>query len=156
VCVIGRFAATLSAAAGHVWTVPTFTGSNLINRPVFSTRWLTWQPTYTGYSADPSGVYGYKIDDRTLYLSTTDTGNGTSNATTKTWTLPLSAATVTNMTWNFTYRGFDNGAQLTTPALAQISSAGATIEFFKDMSGAAWTGSGNHRLPGGTLWYPIG
>lgn len=44
VCVIGRFAATLSAGAGYTWTVPTFTGINLIHIPTFETRWLTWTP----------------------------------------------------------------------------------------------------------------
>jgi len=38
--VIGRFAATLSAGAGYTWTVPSFTALNLINRPIYETRWL--------------------------------------------------------------------------------------------------------------------
>lgn len=46
--VVGRFGATLSAGAGYTWTVPTFTATNLIQRPVFETRWLTWQPTFGG------------------------------------------------------------------------------------------------------------
>jgi hypothetical protein len=50
VTVIGRFAATLSAAAGHVWTVPTFTNVNLIQRPIFETRWLSFLPTYSATS----------------------------------------------------------------------------------------------------------
>lgn len=33
--VVGRFAATLSAAAGHNWSVPTFTSANLIHHPIF-------------------------------------------------------------------------------------------------------------------------
>jgi len=45
--VIGRFAATLSAAAAHVWTVPTFTPANLIHQPVFESRSINWTPTYT-------------------------------------------------------------------------------------------------------------
>lgn len=45
--VIGRFGATLSAGAGYTWSVPTFTSINLFQRPIFETRWLTWQPTYT-------------------------------------------------------------------------------------------------------------
>jgi hypothetical protein len=43
--VIGRFAATLSAGAGYTWTVPTFTAANLIQRPIYETRWLDWTPT---------------------------------------------------------------------------------------------------------------
>lgn len=44
--VIGRFAATLSAGAGYTWSVPSFTASNLINRPIYETRHLNWQPVY--------------------------------------------------------------------------------------------------------------
>jgi hypothetical protein len=39
---IGRFAATLSAGAGYTWTVPTYTTSNLIQRPCFETRNSTY------------------------------------------------------------------------------------------------------------------
>lgn len=39
--VIGRFAATLSAGAGYTWSVPTYTAKNLIQRPIYETRWLT-------------------------------------------------------------------------------------------------------------------
>ena len=39
--VVGRFAATLSAGAGYTWSVPTFTASNLIQRPIYETRWLS-------------------------------------------------------------------------------------------------------------------
>jgi hypothetical protein len=45
--VVGRFAATLSAGAGYTWSVPTFTTINLIQRPIFETRWLSWLPTWS-------------------------------------------------------------------------------------------------------------
>ena len=45
--VVGRFAATLSAGAGYTWTVPTFTTVNLIQKPIFQTRWMDWTPAYT-------------------------------------------------------------------------------------------------------------
>jgi hypothetical protein len=44
---IGRFAATLSAGAGHTWSVPTFTNANLIQEPIYETRWLGFTPTYS-------------------------------------------------------------------------------------------------------------
>lgn len=44
--IIGRFAATLSAGAGYTWTVPTFTAKNLIQYPIYETRWLDFTPTY--------------------------------------------------------------------------------------------------------------
>lgn len=58
---IGRFGATLSLGAGYTWTVPTFTSINLIQRPIYETRELTFTtvrtvsggtaPTYTTLDA---------------------------------------------------------------------------------------------------------
>lgn len=50
VVVIGRFAATLGVSATYLWTVPTFTGANLVQYPVFNTRILTWIPQWTGFT----------------------------------------------------------------------------------------------------------
>ena len=44
---VGRFAATLSAGAGYTWSVPTFTNKNLIQKPIYETRWLNYVPTLT-------------------------------------------------------------------------------------------------------------
>jgi hypothetical protein len=50
---IGRFAATLSAQInGYTWTVPTFTAANLIQRPIYETRWLTIAPVITTTNVD--------------------------------------------------------------------------------------------------------
>ena len=45
---IGRFAATLSAGAGHTWSVPTFDSSNLIQRPIYETRTLAFASSVYG------------------------------------------------------------------------------------------------------------
>jgi hypothetical protein len=64
---IGRFAATLSAGAGHTWSVPTFDNANLIQEPVYETRWLsaTLAPYGSGGSlgtfAQDSNSYRYKL-----------------------------------------------------------------------------------------------
>ena len=69
---IGRFAATLSAGAGYTWTVPTFTPINLIQRPIYETRWMDWtptitvpagtSPTYTANFINKYRIAGSKID----------------------------------------------------------------------------------------------
>lgn len=61
---IGRFAATLSAAAGHLWTVPTFTAKNLIQRPIFHTRDLSIEPTVYG----SGGSIGAFASDRKYFF----------------------------------------------------------------------------------------
>lgn len=52
--VIGRFAAILSAGAGYTWTAPTFTSINLIQRPIFETRLVSWQGTPTWEGTAPT------------------------------------------------------------------------------------------------------
>ena len=61
---IGRFSATLSAGAGYTWTVPTFTASNLIQRPIYESRRLQYLPEMTIVApmtlvstSNPSGFY---------------------------------------------------------------------------------------------------
>lgn len=44
---IGRFSAILSLGAGYTWTVPAYTTKNLVQRPIFNTRWLDWDPVLT-------------------------------------------------------------------------------------------------------------
>lgn len=157
VILIGRFAATLSAAAGHVWTVPSFTNKNLIQFPIFNTRMLSFALAPTGYSAVPTDTsYLYQItrDTNTLYLR--EATNGTSNATTITGTAPLTAATVTNMAWGGFGTGVDNGANLTTTVRAAIASAGTTITFNPNGSATgAWTNVNGKRLATVQLTYGI-
>ncbi len=50
---VGRFAATLSATVALTWTVPTFTGINLIQRPIYTTRWLSYTPALYASTTDP-------------------------------------------------------------------------------------------------------
>jgi hypothetical protein len=66
--IIGRFAATLSAGAGYTWTVPTFTAKNLIQRPIYETRLLTYTPTWSNVTLGNSTNTGeYRIREKELY-----------------------------------------------------------------------------------------
>jgi len=71
---IGRFAATLSAGAGYTWTVPVFTNKNLIQRPIYETRWLTWQPAYSAsgsmtYTSVSTTFASYRIAGRMCFTN---------------------------------------------------------------------------------------
>jgi|GEM_PF-2378551 len=71
---VGRFAATLSAGAGYTWTVPTFTNINLIQRPIYNTRVLTYAPVLTNVTVGSGTKVGkYQIFDSKIefYLSFT-------------------------------------------------------------------------------------
>lgn len=67
---IGRFGATLSAAAGHVWTVPTFTPENLVQRPIFNTRPRSWIPQFTNLTLGNGTLYAeYYINQHETFLN---------------------------------------------------------------------------------------
>ena len=74
---IGRFAATLSAGAGYTWSVPSFTNVNLIQEPIYETRWLlaTLAPDGDGGSlgafAQDTTSHRYIIKNRNCLLQTT-------------------------------------------------------------------------------------
>lgn len=95
--VIGRFAATLSASASYNWSVPTYTSSNLINRPIYYTRTLTYTPTLAWTAgADPSGAVGtslnnYKISNGTMdiIVSRLQYATAGTTVTALTCTLPM-------------------------------------------------------------------
>jgi len=93
---IGRFAATLSlTGTGHLWTVPTYTSANLIQRPIFETRQLQFAPTiaYTGGTTDPTSnvlnvnFYQFSAKLLTMVIQSTLT-IGTGNRTITTYTMP--------------------------------------------------------------------
>ena len=91
--VIGRFAATLGASATYYWTVPAYTSINLIQRPIFETRSLIALTTATGFSSLPASLFvTYKIFGNQLKFSVNSLGNGTSNATTITFTIPITVS----------------------------------------------------------------
>lgn len=59
--VIGRFAATLSAGAGYTWSVPTYTAINLVQKPIFKTRTLSFVPTIANLGAGTAPAFTNKV-----------------------------------------------------------------------------------------------
>jgi hypothetical protein len=79
---IGRFAASLSAGAGYTWSVPTYTAINLIQRPIYNTRFLSYNPTITnGTLGDGTMSTSYMVDRLTTKLNFTFTLGSTSSIT---------------------------------------------------------------------------
>lgn len=159
VVVIGRFAATLSAAASYNWSVPTFTSSNLIQRPVYETEWMYWLPAPTGYSSVPTNtIYLYRIVNKTIQIRYREGANGTSNATTISFTAPFAAQTISNGAW-ITVSGtcVDNGSNPGTTACFSITSGSSTINAYKtpDLGTTAWTNVNGKRISYAIFEYPI-
>lgn len=95
--VIGRFAAALSAGAGYTWNVPSFTTNTLVQKPIYETRMRIYTPTITGYSSNPtSATYRYQIRGFWMNIIIREGATGTSNATGKTYTAPMSTENVAN------------------------------------------------------------
>ena len=143
VCVIGRFAATLSlSGTGHLWTVPAFTNSNLIDCPIFETRWLTYAPTITGYSANPtSTTYRYQVVGLNVHLHLGEGATGTSNATTKTYTTPFASKNANQYVLPLPK---DNGA-FKAAGIADIGGNSNTLNMYLSAA-SAWTNSGGAAL----------
>jgi len=99
--VIGRFAATLSAGAGYTWSVPTYTAANLIQRPIFKTRWLAYNPVYSAVAPLTYGTVttqraAYMIDGNSAFFIITASGTtGGSAATDIIASLPIGFAVST-------------------------------------------------------------
>lgn len=136
---VGRFAATLSAGAGYTWTVPTFTAVNLVQRPVFETRWLDYTPTYT---PDGTMTYGtvttdyarYKISADRLQVNVRATGTiGGTPSTFITVTSPFSAGN--SSYWLGSARSDSNGAEV-----GFLSDSGSASSFrVNRYNGSNWT-----------------
>jgi hypothetical protein len=140
---IGYFEATLSAGAGYTWTVPTFTSDNLRHEPTYSSRWMTWTPVVTGYSANPTSVsYLYRVRDGQQYdIDMLEDTAGTSNATTKTYTMPF-------VSLGKTYLSLvspQDGGTLKAAGLLRCNSGLNTADAFLSAFGA-WTNTGNARI----------
>jgi hypothetical protein len=144
---IGYFEATLSlTGTGHLWTVPTFTNANLIQFPTYETPWLTYVPTITGYSANPTNVvYRYQMRGRNCIVQIAETTGGTSNATTKTYTAPFTTKTISNMFWNGTMLFPHNNGANVAAGFLQIASASNSIGAFLSTA-ANWTASGTAMI----------
>ena len=140
--VIGRFAATLSAGAGYTWSVPTFTASNLIQRPIYETRWLVYVPTLTGFSGSPTNTAYYQVIGRNVNIFNYITG--TSNTTGFTYTLPFSSGSTNPGYGTETLPVVDSG----TRAFGFINLSGGSpiITVFKSATSSTFTNSGTKGL----------
>jgi hypothetical protein len=137
---IGRFAATLSAGAGYTWTVPTFTASNLIQRPIYETRKLAYVPTCVGFSSIANSSASYKIVGSTVKLQEVLIV-GTSNSASFTITLPFSSKF---SIWNVSPRIADNGVYINTGAA--VFGVNNVLTLYKDALTTGFTTSSSKIL----------
>lgn len=151
---IGRFAATLSATASFNWSVPTFTAINLIQRPIYETRWLNYTPVYTGYSASPSGgAWRYKLAKDICYLQHTVSSQGTSNSASFGVDLPIVVGA--SGQGYFPVPVYDNTALVSAaPGSAYLAANATTITIGKTLNSGGFTTSGGKDAQL-NIWYEI-
>lgn len=142
--VVGRFAATLSAGAGYTWSVPTYTASNLIQRPIYETRWLSFASTLSGWSGTPTQIAQYKVMYNHVMVNFAVTA-GVSNATTATGTLPFINGDASNLVI-IPYRVADNSSVVAAPGSLQIDNNANTFSLRKDMATGSWTNTNNKLI----------
>lgn len=98
---------------------------------------FNFNPNPQGFSAVPtSTTYKWTVQDGLIWVHYEELGNGTSNATTFTASLPVQPATNGAFPLGTTV---DNGAVQTTPGRCTVSSANTTLTFFKDSASGGWT-----------------
>jgi len=136
---IGRFAATLSAGAGYTWTVPTFTSANLIQRPIYESRWLTWTPITVGWTSYSNAWSVYQVRNGYITIKWS-ASTGASNSATTSITIPFA---VLNYPSGPTGSIVDNSAIPGSPGKYSGVPNSNVITFYKDYANTAWTASGN-------------
>jgi hypothetical protein len=117
---------------------------------------LSYTPTFTGFSADPGlGTCQYKVIDGMCFAAIKLTTNGTSNATTFTISLPITAKITAGAEWYTYTTPTDNGAIQSTPGLVIITSGATTAAIYKNASNTAFTNTGAKNCFGFDIWYPV-
>lgn len=109
--------------------------------------WTAYIPTFTGFSSDPTSVVArYALIGKTCHVNITMGGDGTSNATTFTITLPFAASS----TWTQAQFGLlptivNGGATASAPGRINVSAGSNIANLSTTAGGAAWTNSGGKR-----------
>lgn len=130
--VIGRFAATLSAGAGYTWSVPTYTAINLIQRPIYETRLLS----YTIATSASAGTWGTQVGQAGAYkvvgsrVFYTAYNSGTTSGTPQ--NLRMSLPFTCNATYSFwPSPGYTTDSGTAQASSQEVSASGALIYTYK-------------------------
>jgi hypothetical protein len=122
--------------------------------PTGFVHWFDYSETWTGFSSAPSGgICRFKIEGRLATLQLMRTTHGTSNSSSITVTLPVTASSVTNYKLYGPGCAYDNGAYQAHFGVYGISAGGTTATLYKNTDGSsAWTSSGNKNWNGLIIW----
>ena len=118
---------------------------SLASSPIGFPNYFSWTPVLDGFSTNPSvSTYTFSLNGTVCYVEISQGGDGTSDATNFTITLPISFGGVGDV-WGACGFTKDNGANL-AGAGYRISAASSTlVTIYSDMTTGAWTASGAKR-----------
>ena len=142
--VIGRI--NVNQLDNNNWQAPTT--SLVVNKAIYATDWLTWTPTYTGFSTPPTSFLTlYKLDRETVSLISREYPAGTSNGTDFTKTAPILSKNVTNMAWvGWLFTAYDAGVVFSPPGEISINFNTQSLYLCKvPGNSTSWTASGEKR-----------
>lgn len=137
----------LTVTGGSDYAVPNATLTDIyvskVSSPVGFPQWMNWIPTFTGFSAVPTGYKSrFKVIGRQVNWIYANETPGTSNGTTFLLTLPITASTNAKMLSN-SGTVFNNTAYQDLPCVCIVSPAAPTqLQLNRTVTTASWTGSG--------------
>ncbi len=121
-----------------------------VQNPQGFPQWFNYAPTYTGFSANPTGTGRFTIQGKSVTVALT-TGNGTSNSTAFTLTLPVASAN--SLQVGALAYSTDNGTGQLNSGRIDTTASSATATVYKDLQGNNWTAAGNKQTQFGNLTY---
>lgn len=111
--------------------------------------WFSWAPSYGGFSSNPSLVLArFCVTGRTVHFVYSASGDGTSNGTTFTISLPVAAYNdgVNGSKWTgMCGYSRDNTAALASGSRWAIQNGGTVVNLYPSSTVANWTASGGKR-----------
>jgi hypothetical protein len=148
--IVAVAATTLTITGGSDYTLTNNTiSSNFYSHqssPLGFPNWMAYSSTITGYSATATNLTRFRIDGRGVTLSWRL--SGTSNSTSFSATLPVTAANVSGYIWQQFMYAIDNGTASTVSDYAGITAAGSSVLFSHADNNAGWTASGTKATLG--------
>lgn len=111
---------------------------NVTNAKLQMQAWITYTPTFAGFSVNPTVVARYIQFGKTCIMSIWPSANGTSNATSFTITAPFTAANTGTIYTAYT-SFVNNGSVSSTPGYAQLPSNTNVITLYQAPTLTTWT-----------------
>lgn len=156
--IVAVSATTLTVTGGADYTVANAAISGIYYSkaatPLGFPQWFNYTVTWTGFSSNPSGGNTkFCINGRMVTVSLNAETAGTSNSTSLTATLPVTAANTTGGWRGINGSGFNNGTATAGADYWQIAAAGTTVGLFVG-AGTNWTAA-NGKNWRGVITYEI-